>query len=140
MSPIGYVVTEYARPQQAPPQATLAYGDQGRVVLYDPYAAGLDGIAEGWYVWLLTWLHDQTDEETAPLQVVPRGWEKSGRTTGVYATRTPNRHNRIGLSLVRVREVKGNVLHFDGVDLVNGTPVLDIKPYSPTSDTPPENE
>ncbi|MFI1101971.1 tRNA (N6-threonylcarbamoyladenosine(37)-N6)-methyltransferase TrmO [Streptomyces melanogenes] len=137
LSPIGYVVTDYARPQETPPQATLAYGDQGHVVLYEPYAGGLDGIAEGWYAWLLTWLHDQTEEETAPLQVVPRGWEGSGRTTGVYATRTPNRHNRIGLSLVRVREVKGNVLHFDGVDLVNGTPVLDIKPYSPTSDTPP---
>ncbi|MFK8906256.1 tRNA (N6-threonylcarbamoyladenosine(37)-N6)-methyltransferase TrmO [Streptomyces sp. YS-3] len=139
LSPIGHVVTEYVRPQQAPPQATLAYGDQGQVVLYEPYAAGLDGVAEGWYVWLLTWLHDQTDEEAAALRVVPRGWEESGRTTGVYATRTPNRHNRIGLSLVRVREVKGNVLHFDGVDLVNGTPVLDIKPYSPTSDTPPED-
>ncbi|MBD0747965.1 tRNA (N6-threonylcarbamoyladenosine(37)-N6)-methyltransferase TrmO [Streptomyces sp. CBMA152] len=140
MTPIGYVVTEYAKPQQAPPQATLAYEDQGRVVLFEPYAPGLDGLAPGWYVWLLTWLHDQTEEETTPLRVVPRGWEKSGRTTGVYATRTPNRHNRIGLSLVRIRDVKENVLYFDGVDLVDGTPVLDIKPYSTTSDTPPEDD
>ncbi|MEY9928647.1 tRNA-Thr(GGU) m(6)t(6)A37 methyltransferase TsaA [Catenulispora sp. GP43] len=138
MTPIGYVQTRYLRVQDAPPQATMAYGERGRIVVFDDFVAGLDGLRAGQYVWLLTWLHDQTDEEAAPLRCVPRGWSDSGRTTGVYATRTPNRHNRIGMSLVRLGGIGEGALLFEGVDLVHGTPVLDIKPYSTESDTPPE--
>ncbi|MCT2590996.1 tRNA (N6-threonylcarbamoyladenosine(37)-N6)-methyltransferase TrmO [Streptomyces sp. N2-109] len=140
MSPIGYVETGYALPRDAPPQATMAYGDQGRAVVFERFAEGLAGLSAARHVWLLTWLHQQTDEETTPLRVVPRAWEGSGRTTGVYATRTPNRHNRIGLSLVRVSAVEDNIVYFYGVDLADGTPVLDIKPWSPGSDTPPEEQ
>lgn len=137
LSPIGYVATAFARPGDAPPQAGLATGEHGRVLVEDRFAPGLSGLRGGQYVWLLTWLHDQTDEETEPLRVVPRGWEGTGRDTGVYATRTPNRHNRLGLSLVRLRDVEDGVLHFSGVDLVDGTPVLDIKPWSDACDVPP---
>lgn len=138
MSPIGYVTTQFARPQDAPPQAGLATQEQGSLLVADRFAPGLSGLRAGQFVWLLTWLHQQTDEETEPLRVVPRGWEGSGRDTGVYATRTPNRHNRIGLSLVRLRAVEDGVLHFAGVDLVDGTPVLDIKPWSDACDVPPQ--
>jgi tRNA-Thr(GGU) m(6)t(6)A37 methyltransferase TsaA len=95
------------------------------------------GLDEQPYIWLLTWLHAQNDDQTRPLHAVPRSLEGTGQTRGVFATRTPNRHNRIGLSLVRVLSVSGNVVHFEGVDLVNGTPVLDIKPWSRGADTPP---
>ncbi|MGW0767401.1 tRNA (N6-threonylcarbamoyladenosine(37)-N6)-methyltransferase TrmO [Streptomyces sp. NPDC002676] len=140
VSPIGYVTTDFRRPQDAPPQATMAYASQGRVVVFDRFAGGLEGLFSGQHVWLLSWLHSQTDEEAAPLRLTPRGWANTGRTTGVYSTRTPNRHNRIGLSLVRIREVHADALDFEGVDLVDGTPVLDIKPYSHGSDTPPSGE
>lgn len=140
LSPIGYVETGYAHSGQTPPQSTLAYGEQGRVVLFERFAEGLRGLAAPQHVWLLTWLHDQSVEQSAPLQVVPRGWEGTGRTTGVFSTRAPHRHNRLGLSLVRLRAVEGNVVCFDGVDLVDGTPVLDIKPWSSTSDLPPEGQ
>ncbi len=137
MSPIGHVETGYPRPEVTPPQATENYGEPGRVVLDERFADGLDGLAQSRYVWLLTWLHAQDDADTAPLRVVPRGLEGTGQTRGVYATRTPNRHNRIGLSLVQVLAVRGNVVEFRGVDLVNGTPVLDIKPWSRGADVPP---
>jgi tRNA-Thr(GGU) m(6)t(6)A37 methyltransferase TsaA len=140
VSPIGFVETGFARPQDAPPQAGMAFSEQGRLVVSERFAPGLSGLAAGRYVWLLTWLHDQSDADTEPLRVVPRGWEGTGRDTGVYATRTPNRHNRLGLSLVRVRsvDVEGGVLHFDGVDMVDGTPVLDVKPWSNSCDLPDE--
>jgi tRNA-Thr(GGU) m(6)t(6)A37 methyltransferase TsaA len=137
LSPIGYVVSEFAEPQDAPPQATEAYDQRGQVILYERFAAGLDGLQGQRYVWLLTWLHAQPEEATTEMLVVPRSMEATGGRTGVYATRSPHRHNRLGLSLVRVVGVSGNVLDFYGVDLVNGTPVLDIKPWYAGTDTPP---
>ncbi len=137
MSPIGHVETGYAQPAVTPPQATENFAEPGRVVLDARFAEGLDGLAQSRYAWLLTWLHAQDDADTAPLRVVPRGLDGTGQTRGVYATRTPNRHNRIGLSLVKVESVRGNVVEFRGVDLVNGTPVLDIKPWSRGADIPP---
>jgi tRNA (adenine37-N6)-methyltransferase len=135
--PIGYVLTDFADPAEAPPQATEAFAERGRVVLFDRFAAGLTGLQGHPYVWLITWLHAQPDEQTAEMLVVPRSMEDSGGRTGVYATRSPHRHNRLGLSLVRVRAVHGNSLDFDGVDLVSGTPVLDIKPWYRGTDSPP---
>lgn len=135
--PIGYVQTGFTDPGDVPPQATEAYSERGRVVLYDRFAPGLTGLQGHPYVWLISWLHAQPAEQTTEMLVVPRSMEATGGRTGVYATRSPHRHNRIGLSLVRVRAVEGNVLEFDGVDLVSGTPVLDIKPWWRGTDSPP---
>lgn len=137
LHPIGYVLTGFTEPDQAPPQAAEASAEAGRVVLYDRFAEGLTGLAGNSYIWLITWLHAQPEEQTTEMLVVPRSMEATGGRTGVYATRSPHRYNRLGLSLVRVREVAGNVVDFDGVDLVSGTPVLDIKPWSRGTDTPP---
>jgi tRNA (adenine37-N6)-methyltransferase len=137
LSPIGYVVSEFSTPQDAPPQATEAYDQRGQVILYERFAAGLDGLQAQRYVWLLTWLHAQPEEATTEMLVVPRSMEATGGRKGVYATRSPHRHNRLGLSLVQVVNVAGNVLDFRGVDLVSGTPVLDIKPWYEGTDSPP---
>lgn len=59
-----------------------------------------------------------------------------GATKGVFATRAPHRPNPIGLSLCKLESVAGHVLEFSGVDLVDGTPILDIKPFIPSYDTP----
>ena len=137
LHPIGVVRTGYDRPGVTPPQATENPDEPGRVVLDERFVEGLDGLARHRYAWLLTWLHAQTDEEAYEMRVVPRGLEGTGQTRGVFATRTPNRPNRLGLSLVKLLDVTGNVIRFEGVDLVDGTPVLDIKPWSQGSDTPP---
>ncbi|MFL6163357.1 MAG: tRNA (N6-threonylcarbamoyladenosine(37)-N6)-methyltransferase TrmO [Jatrophihabitantaceae bacterium] len=137
LRPIGYVLTGFTDPAEAPPQATEAFAEAGQVVLYDRFAEGLTGLPGQRYVWLISWLHAQPEEQTTEMLVVPRSMEATGGRTGVYATRSPHRHNRLGLSLVRVRKVAGNVIDFDGVDLVSGTPVLDIKPYGRGTDSPP---
>ncbi|ENO84712.1 SAM-dependent methyltransferase [Thauera linaloolentis] len=77
---------------------------------------------------LLTRLHLGTDE---PLEVVPF-LDDTGH--GVFATRAPSRPNRIGLSIVRLAGIDGARLSFEGNDMVDGTPVLDIKPYVPAFD------
>lgn len=140
LAPIGYVLTGFADPADAPSQAAEAVAEAGRVVLYDRYAAGLTGLRGHPYLWLITWLHAQPAEQTTELLVVPRSMEATGGRTGVYATRSPHRPNRLGLSLVRVSSISGNIIEFCGVDLVSGTPVLDIKPWYRGIDSPPEGD
>jgi tRNA-Thr(GGU) m(6)t(6)A37 methyltransferase TsaA len=135
--PIGYVVTGYTRPGDTPPQAAENFQERGHLVVYEQYSDGLLGLENHPHIWLLTWLHSQREEQTTRLHVVPRGMEQTGQLRGVFATRSPNRHNRLGLSLVRVVEIVGNIINFHGVDLVSGTPVLDIKPWSTGIDIPP---
>ncbi|HEU5269118.1 MAG TPA: tRNA (N6-threonylcarbamoyladenosine(37)-N6)-methyltransferase TrmO [Jatrophihabitans sp.] len=138
--PIGYVQTGFADPADAPSQAAEAFTEAGRVVLHDRFAAGLTGLRGHPYLWLITWLHAQAEEQTTELLVVPRSMEATGGRTGVYATRSPHRPNRLGLSLVRVEDISGNTIEFSGVDLVSGTPVLDIKPWYRGIDGPPEGD
>ena len=137
LDPIGYVITDYTEPRSTPPQASEASEKPGRVVLYEQYADGLTGLKGVPYIWLLTWLHAQPEEQTTDMLVVSRSLEGTGQRTGVFATRSPHRHNRIGLSMVRVENITGNVIAFYGVDLVTGTPVLDIKPWVRGIDAPP---
>jgi tRNA-Thr(GGU) m(6)t(6)A37 methyltransferase TsaA len=85
---------------------------------------GLEGIAAGDRVVVLTWLH-QADRTT--LQVLPRG-ERGRQLHGVFSTRSPDRPNPIGLHEVTVTRVEGLRLDVDGIEAVDGTPVLDIKP------------
>ena len=84
------------------------------------------------HVWLVTWLH-LNGARRRPTVRPPRG----GPRRGVLATRAPHRPNPIGLSAVRLLEVRGLVLHVQGVDLIDGTPVLDVKPYVPDFDALP---
>jgi tRNA (adenine37-N6)-methyltransferase len=88
----------------------------------------LGGIAEYSHLYILFWLHEISDSKRMTLKVQPRG-----RTdlpfTGVFAVRTNLRPNPIGLTLVELIGVEGNVLTVRGLDAFNGTPVLDIKPY-----------
>jgi len=84
----------------------------------------LDGIAAGDELIVLTWLHE-ADRET--LKVHPRSDPKR-RLTGVFATRSPDRPNPIGLHPVKVREVSGSRLRVGPMEVIDGTPVVDIKP------------
>ncbi|MDH2428031.1 tRNA (N6-threonylcarbamoyladenosine(37)-N6)-methyltransferase TrmO [Sphaerisporangium sp. TRM90804] len=137
VQPIGYVVTGYDRPEVAPPQATENFGERASLVVYERYADGLSGLENCPHIWLVTWLHSQREDEAAELRCVPRGLTGTGERRGVFSTRSPNRPSRLGMSLVRVAEIDGNVIHFYGVDLVDGTPVLDIKPWVRGTDVPP---
>lgn len=88
----------------------------------------------GWeFIWVLFWFH--LNQDWRPKVLPPRS--RSGRK-GVFATRSPHRPNPLGLSAVRLERVAGLILHVRDLDLLDGTPVLDIKPYVPYTDAHPE--
>jgi tRNA (adenine37-N6)-methyltransferase len=144
LRPIGHVRTPYRRLADTPIQTSRNPGEPGRLVVLDQYAAGLDGLAGFDYAHLIcfldrVWLAD--DHGTRPfdgdrLRPVPFLLQHTGQRVGVFATRSPARPNYLALSLVRVLAVHGNLVDFAGVDLLDGTPVLDIKPFEPHLDVP----
>ena len=94
-----------------------------KIVLKNEFVEGLDGIEEWSHVYVIFWMHKISDKEKV---LVHPG---AGRNVGVFATRAPVRPNPIGLTLVELVKRKENVLWVCGLDALNDTPVLDIKPY-----------
>jgi len=134
---IGIVHTGRTAAESTPVQAALNQREHGRVDVFAPYGEGLSGLEDFDYIWLLTWLHHpDTPRGTVPLTQVPFLLRPQQRSVGVFATRGPRRVNPIGLSLVRVLAVEQAHIDFAGVDLLDGTPVIDIKPYVTPFDRP----
>jgi tRNA-Thr(GGU) m(6)t(6)A37 methyltransferase TsaA len=104
------------QPDEGAPDAWLVFDEE--------YAAALDGLTTGSDVVLLTWL-DRGDRET--LTVHPRG-DTARPVAGVFATRSPDRPNPIGLHDVHVLEVVGSRVHVRELEALDGTPILDLKP------------
>jgi tRNA-Thr(GGU) m(6)t(6)A37 methyltransferase TsaA len=135
MRVIGRVSTNVRDPAVAPSQASEGRAATGTVLVDADLVDGLLGLDGYRWLWLLTWLHDQP-AEPAPLQLVPRATEATGKVQGVFASRAPSRPNALGLSLVEQLGINGSVITFRGVDLLDGTPVLDIKPWFADCDLP----
>lgn len=116
--------------EPAPPEAPTS-----RVELFAERVpeAALEGLAGIEYVWVIGYLHLNRGFSA---QVIPPRGPRIRR--GVLATRSPHRPNPISLSAARLRGVEGLVLHLGSLDLLDGTPVLDIKPYVPYADAFPE--
>jgi tRNA (adenine37-N6)-methyltransferase len=131
--PIGVVRTLYRNAAETPLQTYRATSSRGRVILATAYREGLQGLAGFDYVHLIVLL----DRAGSPrLTVEPLLLPGSGLRVGVFATRFPARPNRLGLSLVRLERVTDKGFEFSGVDLLDETPLLDIKPYEPRIDSP----
>lgn len=96
------------------------------------FETALHGLADFEYIWVIAWLH--LNSGWKPTVIPPRG-PKTPR--GVFATRAPHRPNPIALSALRLMSIEGRVLKVRGIDLLDGTPVLDIKPYVPYADAFP---
>jgi tRNA (adenine37-N6)-methyltransferase len=134
---IGVVRTGHAELESTPIQAALSRAEHGTVELAPGYADGLDGLAGFDYAWLLTWLHgSDVPAGPPPLRQVPFLLRRQRRQVGIFATRGPRRISPIGLSLVQLLDVTPPVVTFAGVDLLDGTPVLDLKPYVTRFDRP----
>jgi tRNA-Thr(GGU) m(6)t(6)A37 methyltransferase TsaA len=103
------------QPDEDAPEAELVFDEQ--------VAAALEGIEAGAVIELLTWLHLASRDT---LQTRPRG-DANRAVTGVFATRSPNRPNPIGLHTVRVVETGPRTLRVAGLEAIDGTPVIDIK-------------
>jgi len=135
---IGVVRTAHAELATTPIQAGLSRAEHGTIEIADRYLEGLDGLAEFDYAWLVTWLHRLAEPDSdPPLRQVPFLLRAQQREKGMFATRTPRRVNPIGLSLIQLLEVTGGTIRFAGVDLLDGTPVIDLKPYVARFDRPP---
>jgi tRNA-Thr(GGU) m(6)t(6)A37 methyltransferase TsaA len=134
VEPIGIVHSPLASKVEAARQPRAAAGTCGTIELYPGrnFEHALEDL-EGWdHVWVIYWFH--LNASWRPKVLPPRS--TSGRK-GVFATRSPHRPNPIGLSAVRLERVDGLLLHVSDLDMLDGTPVLDIKPYVAYSDAHP---
>jgi tRNA-Thr(GGU) m(6)t(6)A37 methyltransferase TsaA len=136
MSPIGFVESAFVCKNGTPRQPGIVPAAPARLRVRwgsNPVHT-LEDLGAFSHVWLL-WVFDRNGGEAVKAKARPP--RMRGGTTGVFACRTPHRPNPIGLSLVALRAVEADVLYFDGGDLCDGTPVLDIKPYVAYADAPP---
>lgn len=135
---IGVVHTPYQSTEETPIQAALNRSEHGVLDIDPAYQDGLEGLEDFDYAWLLTWLNHRPDDEgEAPLKQTPFLLRGTGRQIGIFSTRGPRRINPIGLSLVRILAVAGCRVEFAGIDLLDGTPVIDLKPFVARFDRPP---
>lgn len=123
LSPIGVLRSPLKQRAEAPKQAREGAPDAWLEV-NATVAEGLEGIEVGQEVILITWLH-QADRDT--LRVRPRG-DETMPLTGVFATRSPDRPNPLGLHRVTVLAIEGHRLKVGPIEAIDGTPVVDIKP------------
>lgn len=128
MRPIGVIHSPFKETGQTPIQPIYSRAN-GLVEIYPEFAEGLQDI-EGLSHILLLYVFHRSDSYT--LRVKPF---LDDQQRGVFSTRYPSRPNPIGLSTVRLIAVRGNTLEIEGVDVIDGTPLLDIKPYVPEFDT-----
>lgn len=126
--PIGIIYTENKEPEGTPIQPRAAEGTQGKVELYSEYIDGLKDLDGFSHIILLYHFHRSKEH---PLQVKPY---MDDEKHGVFAMRGPSRPNPIGLSVVKLSRIRDNILEVENVDVVDGTPLLDIKPYVPDFD------
>ncbi len=140
---IAHIHTDYATKFGIPRQSGLVPALQGRIVFTPEYRApeALRGLEEFSHIWLIWQFSQAVREGWSPTVRPPR---LGGNTRmGVFATRSPFRPNAIGLSCVRLEGIEpdtpeGPVLHVSGADLMDGTPIFDIKPYLPYADCQPD--
>lgn len=122
---IGTIHTQFKEIEGMPIQPTGAKGIEGTIEIKDKYVDGLKDLDGFSHIHLIYLLHKV---EGYMLEVKPF---MDNNTHGVFATRSPKRPNRIGMSVVKVNKVEGNKVYVENVDILDGTPLLDIKPYVP---------
>ncbi len=126
--PIGVIRSPFKEPKGTPIQPAGAKGIEGTVEVFPEYAEGLKDI-EGFSHIILIY-HFHLSKGTS-LRVKPY---MDNEARGIFAMRGPSRPNPIGVSIVRLARIEENILHIQDVDIVDGTPLLDIKPYVPEFD------
>jgi len=128
--PIGLFHTELTPQTGAPRQGILQPENKGTIEVYPEYQESLRDLEKYEYIIVIYHMH------------LSKGWHtpvrppRSSRPFGLFATRSPNRPNPVGLSVIKLEKVEGNILHVRGIDAFNKTPVLDIKPWISSIDCP----
>lgn len=128
---IGLIHSPFKNIREMPIQPVGASGIKGIVEVFPAFTEGLKDV-EGFSHIILLYHFHQIKESM--LLVTPF---LDSQPRGVFATRAPKRPNPIGLSVVKLDDIEGNILHVENVDILDGTPLLDIKPYVPEFDNHP---
>lgn len=122
--PIGFIRSAHQQSENTPIQPVFAYECTGTIEILPEFTLGLTDIEGFSHIILVYWLHKA---KFGSLMVKPFIQDVEH---GIFATRSPNRPNPLGLSIVKLVKRNKSILHIQGVDILDGTPVLDIKPYS----------
>jgi tRNA-Thr(GGU) m(6)t(6)A37 methyltransferase TsaA len=123
--PIGIIHSKFKEPKGTPIQPAAGKDITAEVEVFPQYIEGLEDLGDFSHIMLLFHFHFS---KSFSLKVKPY---MDTNFHGVFATRAPSRPNSIGISIVRLIKIKENILHIKDVDIVDGTPLLDIKPYVP---------
>ena len=125
---IGIVHSPFKKTEGMPIQPPAGRGVEGKVTVFPEYVEGLADLDGFSHIYLIYHFHLS---QGYSLKVTPF---LDNQLRGVFATRAPRRPNQIGISIVRVTKMQDNIIHIMDIDIVNGTPLLDIKPYVPKFD------
>lgn len=128
LTPIGTIHSPCQQATGTPIQSACAGGVKGTIEVFPEYALGLRDLDGFDRIWLVYWF-----DRAAPAQLIVTPYLDTA-PHGVFATRAPCRPNPIGLSVVRLLGITGHCLDVEGVDVLDNTPLLDIKPYIPAFD------
>ena len=128
LRPIGIIHSPFREPRGTPIQSADARDVRGTIEVFHEYTRGLKDVEGFSHIIVVSHFHLSGE---ATLELRPY---LDDQTRGVFATRAPAHPNPIGISVVRLDRVDRNVLHIRGVDMVDGTPLIDIKPYVPEFD------
>jgi tRNA-Thr(GGU) m(6)t(6)A37 methyltransferase TsaA len=131
-TPIGIIHTPFESLEGMPIQPAGGAGVRGTAEVFDEYSAGLKDLDGFSHIIILFHLHTSRGFD---LHVVPF---MDSQLRGLFATRAPRRPNPVGISVVQLDRIEKNVLHIQNIDILDGTPLLDIKPYVPEFDSPQE--
>jgi tRNA-Thr(GGU) m(6)t(6)A37 methyltransferase TsaA len=123
LKPIGIIHTSYKDPKGMPIQGKFERGVIGQVELFPEYRQGLKDI-EGFSHIILIYYFDRSKDE----KLISRPFLEDD-PHGIFTIRSPHRPNHIGFSIVKLEKVEDNIITFSEVDILDGTPLLDIKPY-----------
>ncbi len=134
--PIGYVRSRFKDPEDLTfaCEKGLLTKTKSEIVINKEYAEGMAGLSSFSHIWIIYHINEanRTEMKTYPGPTTIKGLP----VVGVFASRSQYRPNKIGLRLVKLAELKGNVLKVIGLDAIDKTPVLDVKPFIPHFDKP----
>ena len=129
IEPIGIIFSPFKKPKGTPIQSSAAIDTEGKIVIYDKYSHGLKDLEGFSHIILIYYFHliKKTSLIVKPFM--------DKELHGVFSTRAPVRPNHLGLSIVRLEGIDKQTLYIKDVDIVDKTPLIDIKPYCPEFDT-----
>ena len=125
LTPIGFVKNNITEPKRKDWEAVTS-----EIIINDDLKQGLSRIDEFSHIIVIYWMHKLPPSQRSVIEVHPRG-NQNLPLVGVFASRSPARPNPIGITTVKLMERRDNILKVTGLDAIDGTPVLDIKPYIP---------